>query len=228
MKRSGAPVSVGIILDGNRRWAKQKGLSTLEGHRVGLQQTLWQTALDARDLGIRHLIVFMFSTENWNRRPAEISYLMRLFKEIFKKQATDFVKEDVRVRFAGQRERFSQDLQRGMRKAESATKKGGRLTLWCCLSYGGRVEIVTAAQKAAASGEGITNESLERHLWTASIPDIDILIRTSGEMRTSGFLTWKSTYAELFFIDKYWPDFNKADFERVLAEYAMRERRMGR
>ena len=218
---------VGIIMDGNRRWAKAKGLSKLEGHRVGLLETLRNAVRFVRARNIKHLVVYMFSTENWNREPAEVSYLMDLFRELIHKEMSELGKEGVRIRFAGQRERFSASLQQAMNDTEEETLQNDAITLWCCLSYGGRAEIV-AASRAAAEGGEITEDSLARHLWTADMPDPDIIIRTGGEKRLSGFLTWQSVYSELFFSDTLWPDFEKEEFDAILEEFAQRERRRGK
>lgn len=220
-----APRSVGIILDGNRRWAKAKGLSTLEGHRAGLA-ALEQTVGWAREAGVEHLAVYVFSTENWNRAEEEVSHLMRLFEESVRARFKELAKSGVRIRCVGQLERFSLQLQQAMREAEEESAKNGDITLWACLSYGGRAEIAAAAQKAAAGGM-VTESSLAERLWSADMPDLDIVIRTGGEKRLSGFMTWKSTYSELFFLDVMWPDFSKADFDKVLREFVARERRMG-
>jgi len=225
---AGTSVScVGIILDGNRRWAEAHGLPKLEGHRVGLLETLRDTVRFIRDRGIKHLAVYMFSAENWGRDKKEVEYLMDLFRESIHKEMKEFGKENVRIRFVGQRERFSEDLQRAMNDTERETKENKAITLWCCLSYGGRAEIVAAANAAADAGE-VTEETLAKHLWTAGMPDPDIIIRTSGEKRLSGFLTWQSVYSELFFTDTKWPDFSEKEFDSILAEFAQRERRNGK
>lgn len=212
---SSAPSCVGIILDGNRRWARARGLSTFEGHRVGMEKVKEVTRF-VRDSGIAHLAVFAFSTENWNRKAEEVSYLMDLFYEMIQKEIQELGKEGVRVRFVGQRERFSALLQQGMNEVEKETQRNKAITLWVCLSYGGHAEIVAAANAAAESGE-ITEDSLAKHLWTTEMPDPDIIIRTSGEKRLSGFLTWRSVYSELFFTDTKWPDFTKEEFDSILA-----------
>jgi undecaprenyl diphosphate synthase len=226
---SAQPVAcVGIIMDGNRRWATAHGLSKLEGHRVGLLETLRDTVRFVRVRGTKHLIVYMFSTENWSREPAEVSYLMELFRESIQKEMRELGKEGVRIRFVGQRERFSKDLQRAMDDTERETKQNNAVTLWCCLSYGGRAEIAAAARATAATDGEITEESLARHLWTAEMPDPDLIIRTGGEKRLSGFLSWQSVYSELFFTDTLWPDFTREEFGSILAEFAQRERRRGK
>ncbi len=220
------PACVGIILDGNRRWAVEHNLPKMEGHRRGLNALVDCTKW-ARDLGVQHLAVFAFSTENWQREAAEVSYLMELFREIAQKRMEELKKERVRVRFAGQIERFSPDLQESMRTLECETAGKSGITLWLCMSYGGRAEIAAAAAAAASAGEAITEAAIEKHLWTTDIPDPDIIIRTSGEQRLSGFLTWKSVYSELFFIDTKWPDFTEDTLKKVIDEYAARDRRNG-
>jgi undecaprenyl diphosphate synthase len=219
---------IGIILDGNRRWARAREVPTLEGHRVGLRTTLKRVILAARDRGIPHLAAYMFSTENWSRSEEEVGYLMQLFREGIKEELSELAKEGVRIRFVGQRDRFATDLQEAMTDIEKDTENNDRITFWACLSYGGRSEIVEAAKALCKSGEDVTEDNLERHLWTAQMPDPDIIIRTSGEKRLSGFLTWKGVYSELFFVDAHWPDFDETMLDEVLIEYAERERRMGK
>lgn len=213
-------------MDGNRRWAKARGLPNMEGHRTGADK-LKDTVRFVREHGIKHLAVYAFSTENWNREPTEVSYLMDLFRELVRKELKKMGEEGVRVRFAGQRGRFSADLQQAIDDVEKETAKNDAVTLWVCLSYGGRAEIVVAANAAAKSGE-ITEETLAKNLWTTEMPEPDIIIRTGGEKRLSGFLTWQSTYSELFFTDTLWPDFTKEEFDSILAGFASRERRNGK
>lgn len=223
-----APIScIGIILDGNRRWAKEHGLPTLEGHRRGMS-VIREVALAAQHRGIKHLASFMFSTENWNREPAEVSYLMELLLWYLQKEVRVLGAAGIRVRFAGQRDKFSDAIQKAIVEAEKETAQNTGLTLWGCMSYGGRAEIVEAARAAAALGEEITEESIAHHLWTAEMPDPDLIIRTSGEQRLSGFLTWESVYSELFFTETKWPDFSEKEFDAILADYAQRERRRGK
>lgn len=224
---SSQPQCIGIILDGNRRWATERGLPKLEGHRRGAD-ALIEITKTVRDAHIAHLAVFAFSTENWGREEQEVSYLMDLLREFFKKRLDDLHQENVRVRFAGQVDRFSPELQEILRNAEQETSKNTGITLWVCLSYGGRAEIVAAAKAACAAEEEITEESLNKHMWTGEMPDPDIIIRTSGEQRLSGFLTWRGVYSELFFIDTKWPDFSKEILDQILAEYSSRQRRMGK
>ena len=218
---------VGIIMDGNRRWAKAKGLPKLEGHRAGLE-TLKKIIRATRDRGIKHLAIFAFSTENWNREPAEVSYLMELFTEAVKKEMKELGKEGVRVHFVGEHERFSSLMQKTMKEVEEETSANDQIHLWCCFSYGGRAEIVHAARSLAQSREEITEATFAEHLWTKGMPDPDIVIRTSGEQRLSGFLPWQTVYSEIFFTNTLWPDFSEAEFDSILAEFAERERRHGK
>lgn len=217
---------VGIILDGNRRWAKANGVSKMEGHRAGME-TLKKTVRFVRDSGVKHLVVYAFSTENWNRDESEVSYLMDLFREAIRKEMNELGKENVRVRFIGQRARFSADLQEAMKDIEDKTSQNDAITLCVCLSYGGRAEIAAAASAAASEGE-VTEINIAKHLWTAGTPDPDIIIRTGGEKRLSNFLPWQSVYSELFFTETLCPDFNKEEFDAILAEFATRERRNGK
>lgn len=224
---SDVPACIGIILDGNRRWAKERGLPSLEGHRRGMDN-LEPIARAARDMGIRHMVVYAFSTENWNRSNEEVSYLMKIFESMARERLAKFRNEGVAVRFVGQRERFSLTLQNVMRKTEEKNPRDPMLTLWMCISYGGRAEIVQAAEAAAKDKETITEKTISKHLWTAGMPDPDLIIRTGGERRLSNFLLWQSAYSELFFLKTYWPAFTKADLETVLKKYTLRERRMGK
>ena len=213
-------------MDGNRRWAKEHGVFKLEGHRAGVE-TLKATVRLARDRGIKHIVVYAFSTENWGREAEEVSYLMNLFHEALNKEMKELGKEGVRARFVGQRERFAENLQKEMAIIENETAGNNAITLWCGLSYGGRAEIVEAAKAAAKVGE-VTEESLASRLWTAGMPEPDLIIRTGGEKRLSGFLPWQTIYSELFFSDTLWPDFSAEEFDAILAEFVTRERRRGK
>ena len=220
------PQCIGIILDGNRRWAKERGMPSLEGHRRGMDR-LAEAVRWVRDRGIPHLVVYAFSTENWNRTEEEVLYLMDLFRSMTEKQLSELAKEGVCIRFVGQRERFDERLRDLMRRAEETSIKNEKITLWVCLSYGGRAEIADAARAAAAAGE-VTEDSLAAHLWTAGMPDPDVVIRPGGEKRLSNFLPWQSVYSELFFIREYWPDFSETLLDAILTEYGTRERRNGK
>lgn len=225
----GVPQCVGIIMDGNRRWARSRGLPAVMGHKHGADK-LKEVYGWIKDRGIRHLIVYAFSTENWNRSKEEVDYLMDTIRRFFGPNSTDL--EEIkhrggRVRFVGEQDRFAPDIQKLLASVEEATV-AGKYTLWVCLSYGGRAEILHTAEMLQKSGEPITEESFAKHLWTAGMPDPDIIIRTSGEERLSGFLPWQGVYSELFFTNTFWPDFSSEEFDTILAEYAARERRRGR
>lgn len=218
---------IGIILDGNRRWAKERGLPSLEGHRRGFEN-LKSAARWVRDRDIPHLVVFAFSTENWNRSEEEVAYLMDIFRDAIRDSGDELGREGIRTRFIGQRERFSDSIQEGMRETEDKTASNTKLTLWICLSYGARAEITTAAEAARVEGKPITEEALRAHFWSAEMPDPDIIIRTGGAERLSNFLLWQAAYSELFFLEPHWPDFDEKALDGVLVEYTERERRMGK
>jgi len=218
---------VGIILDGNRRWAKAKGLPKLAGHSAGVK-TVNSITRFARDAGVKHLVIYAFSTENWKREPKEVSYLMNLFRDALRKEMRELGKEGVRIRFIGQRKRFSDSLQSLMLEIEKETSANQKITLWCGLSYGGRAEVLEAVRSAAYAKEDITEESFSKYLWTKDMPDPDIIIRTGGEKRLSNFLPWQSIYSELFFTDTLCPDFSTKEFGDILSEFSARERRHGK
>lgn len=222
------PQCIGIILDGNRRFAKSKGLPSFEGHRRGFEKVKdimgW-----AKKAAVPFLVAYAFSTENWNRSPEEVSYLLGLFKSMITARLEEFKKEGFRIRCIGDLARFSPELQALMRRAEKETAGLPGPTLVLALSYGGRAEILQAVRRAATEGKTkITEEEFSSYLWSNGIPDPDIIIRTGGEKRLSGFLTWQSVYSELFFVDTLLPDFKESDFQSILTEFGKRERRRGR
>ncbi len=219
---------VGIIMDGSRRWAKGKGKPVFEGHRAGYD-TLTQAVGWAREAGVPHIVAYAFSTENWQRAEDEVGYLMKLFRFILDNEAERMVTEHVRVRFIGDRARFSEDIQKGMERIEAETEKSYKITLHMAVSYGGRAEIMAAANTLALDGSGVkTEEDFAKKLWSYGMPDPDIIIRTGGEQRLSGFLPWQSVYSELFFVKTLWPDFSKAEFDGIIAEFYTRKRRHGK
>jgi undecaprenyl diphosphate synthase len=226
MTANEVPRCIGIVLDGNRRWAKARGLSQLEGHAKGAEN-FENIALAVKRAGVKHLVVYAFSTENWERSPEEVTYLMDIFLKLARGRLERLMKEGVKLRVVGERGRLSSELREALEKAEGESKNGS-CTLWICLSYGGRAEIVEAARAMQKSGEEITEESFAQHLWTVGMPDPDLIIRTGGAERLSNFLPWQSAYSELFFIKKFWPDFSEADLGHILQEYGERERRMGK
>lgn len=224
------PECVGIIMDGNRRWAKEKGLPLMEGHRVGLE-SLKEIAKFSNEAGIKNLILFTFSTENWNRAKEEVDYLMSLFRIYFEKEINMLAEQNIIVRVAGEMSRFSEDIREIVHKAVEKTKNNTGLILYFALNYGGRTEILSAVKKILKDNpkeEDVTEEYFNKYLQTYPMPDPDIIIRTSGEMRLSGFLPWQGVYSELFFTKTLWPDFSKDEFLSILDEYNERERRMGK
>lgn len=228
---SKVPACIGIIMDGNRRWARAKMLPTLEGHRKGYQK-LKDVAKWCKEIGVKHFVVYAFSTENWNRSKEEVAYLMDLFREMVFKELEWLKKENACVHFIGQRERFSPDLQKGMNDLEKETQDGV-YHLYVALSYGGRAEILNAVKNAVAERgvdgvQHMSEEEFEKYLWTKGMPDPDIIIRTSGEQRLSGFLPWQGVYSELFFTDTYWPAFTQEEFNTIIKTYTERERRRGK
>ncbi len=215
-------------MDGNRRFAREQGLTAFDGHRRGYEKL--KEFLDwAKDAGVQHAVIYGFSTENWNRSPEEVSYLMKLLREVMTTEIEEIKKRGGRIRFVGQRERFEKDIQEAMVNVERETKEGS-ITLWLALSYGGRAEILQAVKglmKKGVAPESVTDELFSQELWTAGMPDPDLIIRTGGVKRLSNFLPWQSVYSELFFVDTYWPAFEKSQFEAILKEYGERERRFG-
>lgn len=214
-------------MDGNGRWAEAHRKPRLSGHRAGAK-TLDDVMHYCRDAGIRFLTVYAFSTENWKRSKEEVSGLMKLLSSFMKSKEKTLVKERVSFRVIGRRTDLSLKLRREIAALEKKTA-GGDFTLVVALSYGGRAEIVDAAKAWAASGEKgeLTEEEFSKFLYAPDIPDPDLIIRTSGECRTSNFLMWESAYSEWYFTDVFWPDFDRAEFDKALESYSRRERRMG-
>jgi undecaprenyl diphosphate synthase len=221
--------SVAIILDGNGRWAKRRKLPVAAGHRAGARNV--RRAVEAAiELGIHDLAVFAFSTENWSRPKDEVDALMEIFAETIERELPDLVEEGVRVRFIGRRDRAPEELQRRMAAMEDRTALNTRINLWVAIDYGGRAELVEAARRLVESGVDpteIDENVFAANLYAPDLPDPDLLIRTSGELRISNFLLWQLAYAELVFSDKLWPDFDARDLRAALAEYASRRRRFG-
>jgi undecaprenyl diphosphate synthase len=220
---------VAIILDGNSRWAAARGLSTAEGHRAGTR-ALRRTVESAIDLGIESLTVYAFSTENWLRPSDEVDDLMEIFGETIQRELPDLAAQGVRTRFIGRRDRAPGWLQEAMAGLEQETAGNERLQLWIAFDYGGRAEIVEAVRRLLANGtkpESLDEDSFARHLYAPELPDPDLLIRTSGELRISNFLLWQLAYAELVFVDTLWPDFGEDQLREALEAYAGRRRRFG-
>lgn len=221
--------SVAIIMDGNARWARRRGLPVAAGHRAGTR-ALRRTVEAAIDLGVETLTVFAFSTENWARPPAEVELLMEIFGETIERELPDLVRQGVRVRFIGRRDRAPEELRERMAALEEETAHNERLNLWIAFDYGGRAELVEAARRLVESG--IDPREVDENAFAASLnapglPDPDLLIRTSGELRVSNFLLWQLAYSELVFVDTLWPDFGAHELREALAAYARRRRRFG-
>jgi len=216
------PRFVAIITDGNGRWAQQRGLPVIEGHRAGAD-VVKERLRDAAELGVEELTVFSFSTENWSRSDEEVSGLMRMFGERIASETPELDEEGVRMRFVGRREGVDRGLVERMEWAERETAGNARISLFVAFNYGGRAEIVDAAR----SFQGTSEEEFRSHLYAPEMHDPDLLIRTSGERRISNFLLWQTAYSELVVRDELWPDFDRAAFEASLAEYETRRRRFG-
>lgn len=228
--RDKLPQHIGIMIDGNRRWARSKGLPTFTGHLKGIQRAV-EIVDYAFQKGIKVLTLYGFSTENWKRSKEEVSYLMDLFFQFAKKYAPIFHEKGIRFRHIGRKDRLPSKLIKEIRKAEELTKENSRMVLNIALDYGGRDEIVRAVKKIVKQGmpeEQITEKLILENLDTNGLPDVDLVIRTSGEMRLSNFLPLQSTYAELYFPKIYWPDFTPQQFDIALEEFAHRQRRFGK
>jgi undecaprenyl diphosphate synthase len=221
------PHHVAIGMDGNGRWAQRRFLPRLAGHRQGVE-TLRQVVGWSIERGIRVLSVFAFSSENWQRPADEVSGLMGLLAKVLSAEVPALEKQGVRLCFPGDRQGLSPALQQALDGAERRTAHLDRLVLNVCFNYGGRWDIVQAAQRLAAAGAPITEASLSQAMALSHVPDPDLFIRTGGEQRLSNFLLWQSAYSELVFSEALWPAFDAADFDRALAAYAARERRFGR
>ena len=213
---------VAIITDGNGRWAQARGLSVADGHRAGAD-TVKARLRDAVDLGIRELTVYSFSTENWSRAPEEVAALMAMFSQRILGETPELDGEGVRMRFLGRRERVDPALLEQMAWAEERTAANETITLYIAFNYGGRAEILDAAERYQGGGE----EAFRSLLYAPEMHDPDLIIRTSGEQRMSNYLLWQAAYSELVFADELWPDFSREAFEAALAQYAVRARRFG-
>lgn len=215
---------LGLILDGNRRWARQKGMPTMQGHKRGYEnlKTIVRAAVDR---GVNYVSAYVFSMENWNRSKEEVKYLMDLALHLAINEVKELHKEGIRVRFLGSKERISDKLLKAIQNAEELTRDNTRGTVAICFNYGGKQEIADAVN--ACKKDTITPDDIEQHLYAPDVPPIDLLVRTSGEQRISGFMLWRAAYAELLFVDKYWPEFSVTDLDDAIQMYETRERRFG-
>lgn len=217
---------VGIIMDGNRRWAKTHNLPVFMGHTRGYE-TL-KSLLDwSKETSVRTIIAYAFSEENWNRTKEEVSYILDLFRTVLTSEVSSLIEKKIKVQFIGSISRFPKDIQDLMKVVEKKTKQYTDFNLILAVSYGGKEEVVQAAETQYKKEGVCTIEGIQKYLYTKDIPDPDMIIRTSGEQRLSGFLLWQSSYSELFFTHTLWPDFSKDEFLGMIAQYHQRQRRFG-
>ncbi|MDB5862005.1 MAG: uppS [Ramlibacter sp.] len=221
------PHHIAIVMDGNGRWATRRFLPRVAGHKKGVD-ALRACVRHCGDIGVKVLTVFAFSSENWNRPAEEVSGLMELLALALSREVPQLQSEGVRIHFIGERAGLSDKVRNGLAQAEAATAGNDRLVFNICFNYGGRWDIAQAAARLAARGEAVTEQSMDRAMALAHVPDPDLLIRTGGEQRISNFLLWQAAYSELYFTDKLWPEFDAAAIDEAIADYAGRERRFGR
>jgi undecaprenyl diphosphate synthase len=223
------PAHVAIIMDGNGRWARERGLPRLAGHRAGVENL--RAVLEASvEFGIKYLTIYAFSTENWKRPAEEVRGLIRILEEVIDREVSELHQNGVQLRHVGKLDRLSPELQRKVIEAIELTRDNTRLVLNVAWNYGGRAEIIHAIQQMIMDGvtpEEVDEELVGQYLYTAGSPDPDLIIRTSGELRVSNFLIWQSAYAEWYISPTYWPDFGREELLKALREYAQRERRFG-
>ena len=221
------PHHIAIVMDGNGRWAKRRFLPRLAGHKQGVD-SLRRCAKACAERGVKVLTVFAFSSENWNRPTDEVDGLMNLLAGALAKEVPSLARDGIRLFFVGDRASLSAKVQAGLAQAEQATAHNDRMVLNVCFNYGGRWDIAQAAAKLAAAGQAITEVALNDAMALAHVPDPDLLIRTGGEMRISNFLLWQSAYSELYFSDKWWPEFDEQALDEAIGEFQRRERRFGK
>jgi undecaprenyl diphosphate synthase len=222
------PRHIGFIVDGNRRWAKERNLPTMEGHRRGFSR-VEKVATKMIDSGIEFVSFYLFSTENWNRSEAEVSYLMDLLRKNVKRLQKKFVKENIRCVVMGRKEPAPKDLLVALSELEEKTKNGTRGTVCICFNYGGQWEIADAISKIIAAGEKeITPEVVAKYLYHPEVPPCDLIVRTSGEERISGFQLWRASYSEFLFLKKYFPSITDKDCDKILEIFKSRSRRFGK
>jgi undecaprenyl diphosphate synthase len=233
MPKGAVPNHVALVMDGNGRWANRRGLTRIEGHRAG-EASLLDVVAGAIQIGVRHLSVYAFSTENWARSPDEVRFLMGFNRDVLHRRRDQLNEWGVRVRWAGRTPRLWRSVVDELRFAEQLTAGNSTLTLTMCVNYGGRQELVDAMRAMAEEvragrlkPSGVTEKAIQRHLYLPDMPDVDLFVRSSGEQRTSNFQLWQSAYAEMVFLDTLWPDFTRADLWNAIGVYAGRSRRFG-
>ena len=220
------PKHVAIIMDGNGRWAKERGLNRTAGHEEGAK-TVRKITSYCSDIGIKYLTLYAFSTENWERPKLEVEFLMKLLDRYLKKELSVYLENNIKFKAIGDISRFSKTLQNTIYETQNKTASCTGLTQVLALNYGSKNEIIRAIKKLNESNLEVTEENFETCLDTAGMGDVDILIRTSGEVRLSNYLLWQNAYAEMFFTQTYWPDFNESEFDDILSDFSNRERRFG-
>ncbi|MEO0294093.1 MAG: polyprenyl diphosphate synthase [candidate division WOR-3 bacterium] len=220
------PLHIAIVMDGNGRWAKEKGLPRLQGHLAGVN-TVRRVIQYCFEFNVKYLTLFAFSRENWERPKEEVEGLMKLFSKVIKEEVKELKKNRIRVRFIGNIQELPIEIKESTMWIQEQTKNSDRLDLIIAFNYSGRSEIVEAVNKAVERGEKVTEESFRNFLFLPDVPDPDLFIRTSGELRISNFLLYQIAYSELFFTETLWPDFSKEDFIRAIRSYQKRERRFG-
>ncbi len=224
--KSRLPRHIAIIMDGNGRWAKKRGLPRTAGHKVGAE-TFRKIALQCKALGVEYLTIYAFSTENWKRPAEEVSTLMSLLKKYMQEAIDTMERDKMKLRFFGDLSALSPELQDLARRANAVADRVEGFQANLCINYGGRDEILHAAKLCAAAGEEMTEENLEKHLYSAGIPDPELIIRPGGELRLSNFLLWQCAYSEFYFCDTLWPDFGEKDLDEAIVAYQQRDRRFG-
>lgn len=228
-----APNHIAVIMDGNGRWANAKGLPRVEGHRAG-EIALMDTVAGAQEAGVGHISMYAFSTENWNRSPAEVRFLMGYSRDVIKRRTAQLNEWNVKVRWLGRTPRLWKSVIKELRNAEEITRNNTGTQLLLCVNYGGRAEIADAARELAyevesgrISAKSVNEKTLARRLYAPDVPDVDLMIRTSGEQRISNFLLWQMAYAELDFVDTPWPEFGREQLWKSILDYGSRDRRFG-
>jgi undecaprenyl diphosphate synthase len=226
MSNNTIPSHIAIIMDGNGRWAKERGLNRTAGHEEGAK-TVRRITQYCSDIKVKYLTLYAFSTENWERPKLEVEFLMKLLERYLKKELDVYLKNNIRFKAIGDLSRFSKSLQKTIFETQEKTANCSGLTQVLALNYGSKNEIIRAVKKLNELQLEVTEENLESCLDTAGLGDVDVLIRTSGEVRLSNYLLWQNAYAEMFFTQTYWPDFNEAELDDILSDFAKRERRFG-
>ncbi|GAA2826192.1 isoprenyl transferase [Kitasatospora sp. CM 4170] len=227
------PEHVAIVMDGNGRWAKERGLPRTEGHKVG-ESVVLDVLRGAIELGVKNISLYAFSTENWKRSPDEVKFLMNFNRDVIRRRRDEMDAMGVRIRWAGRMPKLWKSVVQELQVAEEQTKGNDAVTLYMCVNYGGRAELADAAQAIAADAAAgkldprkVNEKTIAKYLYHPDMPDVDLFLRPSGEQRTSNFLLWQSAYAEFVFQDVLWPDFDRRDLWRACEQYAMRDRRFG-